>query len=141
MPHFNTTILRTTFRSPLTLLSLASDETQDVDDLETEHETELDVVVEYAKGWFQSGRFSGPPEDCYPDEGQGPEILAVHIKGEEQRGSGILSDLTVQEIMTLEDQADQAQREEEEAERDYNIEDDYKARIEERQWRYNDADY
>lgn len=47
------------------------------DDPEREEELELEIE---GRSYFQRGRTSGPPENCYPDEGE-TEILAVMWKG------------------------------------------------------------
>lgn len=38
---------------------------------------EIDVMVKVDYEEFVPGRFTGPPEDCYPDEGGGHEVLSI----------------------------------------------------------------
>jgi len=38
---------------------------------------DFDVLVEYSYTPAQRGRYSGPPEDCYPDEPEEIEIEAI----------------------------------------------------------------
>lgn len=45
--------------------------------LTTSIEVEIEVEVDYSPGI--SGRYSGPPEDCYPDEPSCAEIIGAKI--------------------------------------------------------------
>lgn len=44
-------------------------------------EVEIDVEVEYAYHKGDPGRYSGPPENCYPSEPAYVEIIAVMHNG------------------------------------------------------------
>ena len=74
---FTTDIDLTKERSALELLGIAGDQDRDTDDLDIEEIETVTVDVSYDPGWFTPGRFSGPPGDCYPDDGESPEILSV----------------------------------------------------------------
>jgi hypothetical protein len=39
---------------------------------------DLEIVVDYYFTPVQRGRYSGPPEDCYPDEDEEIEIVDCH---------------------------------------------------------------
>lgn len=75
MATFDTTIHRVINRSALELLARANDE--DVEDPVLTEIVEIYVEVTYEPGYFLRGRISGPPEDCFPDEGEDPEITKV----------------------------------------------------------------
>lgn len=111
MQTFTTTMFRIVERCPLTLLAIACDADEQVN-LEPEEEIEFEVEVEYKPGWFQPGRYSGPPEDCYPDEGEDPEIIRVTVIGEEDTVD-IVDSLSWEEWRDLvaEADSDQSQRE------------------------------
>lgn len=47
-----------------------------------EEELELDIS---AKGYYDPGRLSGPPEDCYPPEGE-LEITSIELDGKKWDG-------------------------------------------------------
>lgn len=47
------------------------------DDPEREEELELEIE---GRSYFQAGRSYGPPENCYPDEGE-TEILSISWRG------------------------------------------------------------
>jgi hypothetical protein len=49
----------------------------DADDPDREEELELEIE---GRSYFQEGRMYGPPENCYPDEGE-TEILSITWKG------------------------------------------------------------
>lgn len=88
------TILRERERGGLELLAIAGDPDQDSDTLDVDEEIEIDVTVSYEPGYFIPGRFSGPPGDCYPDDGADPEIVSV----ETADGKDICDSLTEQEL-------------------------------------------
>ena len=75
MPTFDTTIHRVINRSALELLARANDE--DVEDPVLTEIVDIYVEVTYEPGYFLRGNISGPPEDCFPDEGEDPEITKV----------------------------------------------------------------
>jgi len=47
---------------------------------------DIEVEVSFREGWFKAGRLSGPPEDCYPDEGEDPEVESITITAEGYEG-------------------------------------------------------
>lgn len=69
---------------------------------------DIEVSVEFTPGWFTPGRLSGPPENCYPDEGESPEIIKVTIL---EGDHDITADCTPEEIQRLEDEAWESQQE------------------------------
>lgn len=101
MRTMDTTILRTRKRCSLELLAIASDPDSDEDTLDPDEEIEIEVEITYEPGWFTPGKFSGPPESCYPDEGEDPEITKVVTLDEEGVEHDILGDLTDDEIASL----------------------------------------
>lgn len=66
---------------------------QDDDDDERVEELELEVI---GTSYFTPGRLSGPPEDCYPDEGE-TEILTVTLNSK-----AFLGDLSKDETQEAE---------------------------------------
>ena len=42
-----------------------------------EEDEETEVTVKFTPGWYDPGRISGPPEDCYPPEVEDPDITSV----------------------------------------------------------------
>lgn len=70
---------------------------------------DVDVEVSYQDGYFKQAYISGPPEDCYPAEGEMPTVTAVLIDG----GADILALLTDSEVESLEEKCwkDQQSRE------------------------------
>lgn len=46
------------------------------DSEESDYEYQTFTLEVSGRSYYQPGRFSGPPEDCYPDEGE-TEILSV----------------------------------------------------------------
>lgn len=51
---------------------------------------DVNVNVDYKSGWFKPGRISGPPDSCYPDEGEDPEIVSVVIDDDGFKSGNIL---------------------------------------------------
>ena len=58
-------------------------------------EEEIDLVIDYEVSKYYPGRYSGPPEDCYPPEGGEITLLIVNHHGE-------LFDFTKEEIEKIE---------------------------------------
>ena len=109
MFNFSTTITRTRARCGLELLAVAGDTSRDEDSLAPEEVFEFEVQVDYEPGWFAPGKFSGPPENCYPDEGEDPEILRVVTLDEDEEEVDIIDSLTREEYSALVAEAAEAQ--------------------------------
>lgn len=52
--------------------------------IELKDGSEVDVVVEYSYEPGSPGKTYGPPEDCYPAEGESAEILCVTLDEKDQ---------------------------------------------------------
>lgn len=70
---------------------------QEGDDPERIEEIEVEVS---GRSYFAEGRFSGPPEDCYPDEGE-TEVETVTF-------NGVAFELTDKEMRDAESMIDDA---------------------------------
>jgi hypothetical protein len=79
------------------------------------------VEVDYRGGWFKPGRYHGKPENCYPDEGENPEILSVVLQDEEYKERTDL--VNVLPANMLRDLEEQAWGHQQETERDHYNED------------------
>lgn len=77
---------------------------RDDDDPEREEELELEIQ---GRSYYQEGRYYGPPENCYPDEGE-TEILSITWNGKK-----FPWDLTDKEIEKAEEQISMAVQEDE----------------------------
>ena len=67
---------------------------------DTDTDTEREVEVEYRYTPVTRGRYYGPPEDCYPDEGGDVEVeSATYVD------TGERTDLTAAELEDLEIEA------------------------------------
>jgi hypothetical protein len=82
-------------------------------------EDDVAVTVEYTPGWFTPGRYSGPPEDCFPDEGEDPEIVKVV---RQDTKADVRDSLTREQLDRLVEQAIEHQSA---CDRDYPDEPDY----------------
>ena len=114
------TISRTRARGGLELLAIAGDQASDTDGLDPEEEIEIEIEVIYEPGYWIPGQLTGPPEDCFPDDGADPEIVSVYSNGKD-----ISDSLTDQEIINIVDAciehqvAQEVDAAEEDAERRY----------------------
>ena len=93
MPSFHTDIDLTRSRGALELLGVAGDDTRDDDTLDEQEIETFAVEVTYEPGWFQPGKFSGPPEDCYPDDGEDPEIISVLYLDENEHEHELIDEI------------------------------------------------
>jgi len=44
------------------------------------------LAITFNPGWYDPGRISGPPENCYPPEGEDPEVLSLDIEEPDYKG-------------------------------------------------------
>jgi hypothetical protein len=73
---------------------------------EDEEVPDVPVEIEYEGGWSTPAKISGPPENCYPAEGEDPEIISVKIDGEHEFVESLTpADLANLVNMAWEDQA------------------------------------
>ncbi len=97
------TITRPRKRGGLELLAIAGDTDLDEDSLDEDEDIEIDVTITYEEGYFIPGRLSGPPEDCYPDDGEDPEIISVVMLGgfEEHDITETLTGAEIEELVQV----------------------------------------
>lgn len=133
MRIFYTTVFVLYKYSPLEQLAAIADGDDAVD---PETEIEVEVEVEYNPGWYTPGRTSGDPDDCYPPDGEDPEILSV----KDASGRDLLDLISREQYSRLVHAADKDQKEAERDERIEAAERAAEARRESRfdDWRYGD---
>jgi hypothetical protein len=102
LSSFTTTLcIPTTALSP-DYVRLVNSRFPDCDPLgPTDTVDDVEVEVEYSPGWFQAGRYSGPPDSCYPDEGEDPVIESVVIQDPDFEHANILADLPAKLVEAL----------------------------------------
>ena len=109
MESFESILCRTIERSPLELLALSKDIAPG-EELDPIEEIEIEVEVTYEPGYFTPGRLSGPPEDCYPDEGADPEIVSVVVLSDVKAECiDLIATLTDHELELLVEEAEEHQ--------------------------------
>lgn len=74
-----------------------------------DEETEIELTVQGSVEPFVPGRYHGPPERCYPDEGGDAEVCAVLLAGKPWDGE--LTDRETDEAKRLLRQAEADARE------------------------------
>lgn len=94
MSSFTTTLCIPTTALPVEFVRLVNSRYPDCDPLgPTDTVDDVEVEVDYKGGWFKAGRYSGPFEDCYEDEGENPEILSVTLQDPEFEHTNVLASL------------------------------------------------
>lgn len=73
----------------------------------------ITIEVTYEPGWHTPGRYHGPPDQCYEDEGEDPEILSVTIDDEDYEGEALveIDDLDREDLIHLANEAWEHQNE------------------------------
>jgi hypothetical protein len=111
MGTFTTTLCIPTACLPPDFVRLVNSRYPDCEPLgPTDTVDDVAVEVDFKEGWYDPGRCYGPPENCYPPEGEDPEILSVRLSEEGYPTTEIIKALDQANLDRLVNEANEVQR-------------------------------
>jgi hypothetical protein len=110
MNSFETRLCIPTTALPVEYVRLVNSRYPDTPLGPTDTLDDVEVEVDYKPGWFKPGRYYGPPESCYEDEGEYPEILKVVLHDPDYPSTDLLKLLPEAMVESLQTEAWDHQR-------------------------------